>query len=182
MPTHPLEVYRFLKENGSGYMQFIPIVERIAHQVTADGLQLISPDFAGAARVAPWSVEPRQFGRFLCAIFDEWVRSDVGRCFVQLFDVSLEIVVRHGGQPVRLPAAMRRSAGHRTLRRPLLVRSFRLPAKPAGQHHGVGAGSAGRPRTSSAASARRRNRRCRVIAASAMCVLPATASAPSIAF
>src|SRR5665213_439518 len=87
---HPVEVYRFLKENGSGFMQFIPIVERIARQVTADGLQLISPDLAGAAQVAPWSVEPRQFGRFLCAIFDEWVRRDVGTCFVQLFDVSLE--------------------------------------------------------------------------------------------
>ena len=88
---HPLEIYRFLKENGSGYMQFIPIVERIAHQVTSDGLQLIPPDFSGAARVAPWSVEPRQFGRFLCAIFDEWVHNDVGRYFVQLFDVCLEI-------------------------------------------------------------------------------------------
>ena len=87
---HPLEVYRFLKQNGSGFMQFIPIVERIAHHVTSDGLQLISPDFSGAARVAPWSVEPRQFGRFLCAIFDEWVRNDVGRYYVQLFDVSLE--------------------------------------------------------------------------------------------
>jgi len=86
----PLEVYRFLRDNGSGYMQFIPIVERIAHQVTDEGLRLISPDFAGAAKVAPWSVEPRQFGRFLCAIFDEWVRRDVGRTFVQLFDVSLE--------------------------------------------------------------------------------------------
>ncbi len=86
----PLEVYRFLRDNGSGYMQFIPIVERIAHQVTEDGLRLISPDFAGAAKVAPWSVEPRQFGRFLCAIFDEWVRRDVGRTFVQLFDISLE--------------------------------------------------------------------------------------------
>ena len=59
---HPLDVYRFLKENGSGFMQFIPIVERIAHQVTADGLQLISPDFGGGTRVAPWSVEPQQFG------------------------------------------------------------------------------------------------------------------------
>ena len=87
----PLEVYRFLKENGSGYMQFIPIVERMAQQVTEDGLRLISPDFAGAARVAPWSVEPRQFGRFLCAVFDEWVRRDVGRTFVQLFDISLEL-------------------------------------------------------------------------------------------
>lgn len=86
----PLEVYRFLRDNGSGYMQFIPIVERIAHQVTEEGLRLISPDFAGPAKVAPWSVEPRQFGKFLCAIFDEWVRRDVGRTFVQLFDVSLE--------------------------------------------------------------------------------------------
>lgn len=86
----PLDVYRFLKENGSGYIQFIPVVERIAQQATADGLQLISPGFLGAAQVTSWSVEPRQFGRFLCAIFDEWVRKDVGRFFVQLFDVSLE--------------------------------------------------------------------------------------------
>jgi uncharacterized protein len=87
---YPLEVYHFLKECGSGYMQFIPIVERIAHNATVDGLQLISPDFDGVARVAPWSVESKQFGRFLCTIFDEWVRRDVGRYYVQLFDVSLE--------------------------------------------------------------------------------------------
>lgn len=88
---HPLEVYRFLKQAGSGYMQFIPIVERVAQQTTPEGLQLILPSFAGAASVAPWSVDPRQYGEFLCAIFDEWVRRDVGRVFVQLFDVSLEM-------------------------------------------------------------------------------------------
>lgn len=87
----PLEVYRFLRDNGSGFIQFIPIVERIASHVTSDGLQLISPDFHGSARVAAWSVEPHQFGRFLCDIFNEWVRRDVGRVFVQLFDVSLEM-------------------------------------------------------------------------------------------
>ncbi|MDE3188159.1 MAG: anaerobic sulfatase-maturation protein [Acidobacteriota bacterium] len=87
----PQEVYRFLKANGSGYMQFIPIVERISSQATADGLVLVSPEFHGAARVAPWSVEPDQFGQFLCTIFDDWVRHDVGKCFVQLFDVCLEI-------------------------------------------------------------------------------------------
>jgi uncharacterized protein len=87
----PLEVYRFLKEIGSGYMQFIPIAERIAYEATAEGLRLISPAFMGAAQVAPWSVEPLQFGEFLCAVFDEWVRKDVGRYFVQLFDVSLEM-------------------------------------------------------------------------------------------
>ena len=88
---HPLEVYRFLKESGSGFMQFIPIVERVAHQPASDGLQLISPEFVGTAQVAPWSVQSQQFGRFLCTIFDEWVRHDVGRYYVQLFDVCLEI-------------------------------------------------------------------------------------------
>jgi len=87
----PLEVYRFLKECGSGYMQFIPVVERAAAQTTQDGLRLVSPEFAGEAKVTPWSVEPRQFGTFLCAIFDEWVRRDVGRTFVQLFDTSLQM-------------------------------------------------------------------------------------------
>ena len=85
----PLAVYRFLKQLGSQFMQFIPIVERVAQQAGADGLELIAPSFAGDARVAPWSVDGRQYGRFLCRIFDEWVRGDVGRYFVQLFDVAL---------------------------------------------------------------------------------------------
>ena len=86
-----LEVYRFLKECGSGFMQFIPIVERVAQQATQDGLQLVSPNFLGTAQVTPWSVESLAFGRFLCAIFDEWVRNDVGKYYVQIFDVSLEM-------------------------------------------------------------------------------------------
>ncbi len=86
---HPLEVYRFLKHFGSDFMQFIPAVERAAAAPTSDGLFLVSPDYP-AAGVTEWSVEPRQYGAFLCAIFDEWVRHDVGRCYVQLFDVALE--------------------------------------------------------------------------------------------
>lgn len=88
---YPLEVYRFLKESGSGYMQFIPIVERVSTTVTQDGLVLVSPSFSERASVSEWSVEPRQFGRFLCDLFDEWVRNDVGRTYVQLFDVSLQM-------------------------------------------------------------------------------------------
>ena len=86
----PLEVYRFLKNAGSGFMQFIPIVERIAQSPIPGGLVLISPASQQKARVSEWSVEPLQYGKFLCSIFDEWVRHDVGRVFVQLFDVSLE--------------------------------------------------------------------------------------------
>ncbi|HET9177424.1 MAG TPA: anaerobic sulfatase-maturation protein [Terriglobia bacterium] len=87
---HPLEVYRFLREHGSGFMQFIPIVERMAKSPNPDGLVLISPESEESAPVSKWSVEPLQYGKFLCAIFDEWVRNDVGRCFVQMFDVALE--------------------------------------------------------------------------------------------
>jgi len=87
---HPVEVYRFLKEIGSGFIQFIPIVERRAKSGSSDGLVLIKPSFGDAAEVTEWSVEPKAYGTFLSRIFDEWVKKDVGRVFVQLFDVALE--------------------------------------------------------------------------------------------
>ncbi len=86
---YPLEVYRFLKEIGSGFIQFIPIVERIAGQIRSDAPNLVAPNYSEEASVTDWSVEPLQYGRFLNAIFDEWVRKDVGRYFVQIFDVTL---------------------------------------------------------------------------------------------
>jgi uncharacterized protein len=88
--AHPIEVYRFLKEIGSGFIQFIPIVERRAVEADGDGLVLIQPSFQSAAQVTDWSVEPEAYGKFLSRIFDEWVKQDVGRYFVQLFDVALE--------------------------------------------------------------------------------------------
>jgi uncharacterized protein len=86
----PLEVYKFLKDAGSSYMQFIPIVERIAQAPDDAGLVLIAPSASGAARVSEWSVDAVDYGNFLCAIFDEWVRHDVARYYVQIFDVALE--------------------------------------------------------------------------------------------
>ncbi len=86
----PLEVYNFLKEIGSRYMQFIPVVERISGKADSP-LDLAAPGYDDSAAVTDWSVEPVQYGNFLCAVFDEWVRKDVGRIFVQLFDVSLEM-------------------------------------------------------------------------------------------
>ena len=86
----PLRVYRFLREIGSRFMQFIPIVECVAEEPVSNGLVLISPASRAAARVSDWSVEALQYGRFLCAIFDEWVRADVGQYFVQIFDEALQ--------------------------------------------------------------------------------------------
>ncbi|HEY1662642.1 MAG TPA: anaerobic sulfatase maturase [Verrucomicrobiae bacterium] len=57
------------------------------------GLDFAEPPLTGetgsSSIVTPWSVEAEQYGNFLCAIFDEWVRQDVGKTFVQLFDVAL---------------------------------------------------------------------------------------------
>ena len=91
----PLEVYRFLKEIGSEFLQFIPLVERQASaQLQARGFDFAGPPANCQANDPPspvteWSVEAGQYGNFLCTIFDEWVRKDVGRVFVQLFDVAL---------------------------------------------------------------------------------------------
>src|SRR6266498_2909527 len=88
---HALEVYRFLKQIGGGFMQFIPVVERKAARSSPAGLVLLGPSQTLDAEVTDWSVEPAAFGDFLCSIFDEWVRNDVGKHFVQLFEVTLEL-------------------------------------------------------------------------------------------
>lgn len=90
---HPLLVYRFLKEIGSGYIQFIPIVERNAANPDS-GLWLAPPpDHEDASalddQVTAWSVRPVEYGNFLTAIFDDWIKTDVGRVFVQHFDSAL---------------------------------------------------------------------------------------------
>ncbi|HYN89788.1 MAG TPA: anaerobic sulfatase maturase, partial [Ardenticatenaceae bacterium] len=76
---HPLAVYRFLRdEAGARFLQFIPIVERDNATRYQEGTEITGRSVTG-----------RQYGDFLIAIFDEWVRRDVGRVFVQLFDVAL---------------------------------------------------------------------------------------------
>jgi uncharacterized protein len=91
----PLEIYRFLKEIGSEFLQFIPLVERRASaQSKTPGFDFAEPPEPGhpgdpQSPVTEWSVEAKPYGNFLCVIFDEWVRQDVGRVFVQLFDAAL---------------------------------------------------------------------------------------------
>ena len=70
--NHPLEFYHFFKDIGCHYLQFTPVVER-----SADG------------NVTSFSVNARQWGDFICTLFDEWVKEDVGVYFVQLFDATL---------------------------------------------------------------------------------------------
>jgi uncharacterized protein len=83
--SHPLETYRFFRDEAEAqFLQFIPIVER----ENAAGFQ-------ERTRVTDRSVNPAQWGRFLCTVFDEWVRRDVGRVFVQHFDTALAAWAGH---------------------------------------------------------------------------------------
>ncbi len=84
--SQPLDVYRYLKDAGSQYMQFIPLVER--GNITGDGKQLAHPK-ESQTQVMPWSVGSMQFGKFLSAIFDVWIREDIGNISVQLFEQTL---------------------------------------------------------------------------------------------
>ncbi len=83
------EVYKFLRQI-SVFMQFLPVAELLC------GGRVQSPENEGAD-VAPWSVSAKGFGEFMCDIFDIWVKNDVGRRYVQLFDATLALMV--GVQP-----------------------------------------------------------------------------------
>lgn len=82
----PVEFYRFFKDIGCRYIQFTPVVERI---VQRDDTHLAVVSEADRAVLADFSVTPEQWGTFLCSVFDEWVRQDVGTFFIQLFDATL---------------------------------------------------------------------------------------------
>lgn len=83
---YPLEFYNFFKEIGCHYIQFTPIVERRIER--NDGLSL-APGMEEGGELVDFSVTPEQWGKFLCTIFDEWVRHDVGTYFIQIFDATL---------------------------------------------------------------------------------------------
>lgn len=77
--AYPLPVYRHLRDEvGAQFIQFIPIVERDNETGYQEGSALTGR-----------SVSARQYGEFLIAVFEDWVRHDVGRIFVQIFDVAL---------------------------------------------------------------------------------------------
>ena len=104
---YPLEFYGFFKEIGCQYIQFTPIVERL-HKNTP-GLKLATAQEKGDdLELAPFTVDAGKWGDFLCAIFDEWVKQDVGKIFIQLFDSTLANWV--GVQPG--VCTMARTCGH----------------------------------------------------------------------
>lgn len=83
---YPKEFYHFFKDLGCRYIQFTPVVERTVKR--ADGLTL-APGMQEGGEVTDFSVTPELWGNFLCTLYDEWVKQDVGEIFIQLFDATL---------------------------------------------------------------------------------------------
>ncbi len=97
----PLDVYRFFKDSGIHYIQFTPIIEREPDAETqAEKLWLARPAVLDRPEpnttVTPWTVEPEAYGDFLIAIYEKWVRQDVGTVFVMNFEWALTVWV---GEP-----------------------------------------------------------------------------------
>ena len=102
---YPLDFYNFFKEIECRYIQFTPIVERIGSHT--NGLRLSLPEEA-TGELTDFSVDSEEWGDFLIAVFDEWIKRDVGSYFVQLFDATLANWV--GEQPGVCTLA--RTCGH----------------------------------------------------------------------
>ena len=105
--SRPLDVYRFLRQEvGSTYLQFIPIVQARGFETTAPGTWPASQlPVVGTPRAKPdhpmsvvteWSVDPDEYGEFLCAIWDEWRRVDFGKVLVNFAET---LVAQHLGLP-----------------------------------------------------------------------------------
>lgn len=80
------EVYKFLR-TLSHFIQFLPVVEYVKERPGRRPL-IVSPDEEDSVE-APWSVSAKGYGKFMCDVFDEWVKRDVGSYFIQLFDITL---------------------------------------------------------------------------------------------
>ncbi len=88
---HGERVYTYLRDNGVEFLQFIPLVEKrgVGRHGEPRGVSRGDGDRQWDDRVSSRSVRPAQFGRFLTSVFDEWIKRDVGRVFVQIFDEAL---------------------------------------------------------------------------------------------
>ena len=90
----PLDVYRFFKSQEVEFIQFSPVIERVPDSLSKQlGLRLAGPaslkEREAFTEVTPWSVLPEDYGDFLIAIYEEWVRHDVGSIFVMNFEWAL---------------------------------------------------------------------------------------------
>lgn len=97
---YPLEVYRFFRDEGVRFIQFVPIVERNADATEEINVSLAPPPSltreGESTATTPWTVTPERYGHFFIRIFDEWKKTDIGRVFVMNFEWALSAWVGAG--------------------------------------------------------------------------------------
>jgi uncharacterized protein len=82
--NYPLEIYYFLRDViQSPQIQFIPIIE---HDTFKNESASQVKEKSKAANLTPWSISAKQWGEFLCTIFDEWYNKDIGKVNVIYFE------------------------------------------------------------------------------------------------
>jgi uncharacterized protein len=107
---HAAEVYRFLTEElGSQRLQWLPCVEPKDFCTTAPGRwDIARMPILGTAAAKPghpdsvvtdWSVDPDDWGEFLCQTFDLWLKNDFGKVLVNWFE---SLVGQWMGQPPQI--------------------------------------------------------------------------------
>ena len=154
---HPAEVYRFLTEElGARRLQWLPCVERKDFRTVAPGLWDVAamPALGSAAArpghstsvVTDWSVDPDDWGEFLCQTFDLWLKNGLGSVLVNWFETLVGQWMGRTSANLYSGGSLRPRACHREGRQPLFLRSLCLPGisawKPARQgspacRHGV---------------------------------------------
>jgi uncharacterized protein len=72
--SYPSKVYNFFREIGAIYLTFLPLVES---------------DNSKASGVTDESVRPEKYGQFLSVVFDDWIRHDIGKIKIQIFEEAL---------------------------------------------------------------------------------------------
>ncbi|MED5544551.1 anaerobic sulfatase maturase [Novosphingobium decolorationis] len=97
----PQAIYDFLKAAGVEFIQFTPVVERVAgRDYAAQGFDLEGPGALPAQgkspQVAPFAVLPEAWGDFLVGVFNRWRKADIGRVFVMNIEWAL---ASYMGQP-----------------------------------------------------------------------------------
>jgi uncharacterized protein len=76
----PLEVYRFIKSLGTRFVTFLPLVNKSGDSTGADPVN---------------SVDPKEFGNFLCSVFDEWAENDIGSVSIQVIEEAVSTVLKN---------------------------------------------------------------------------------------
>ncbi len=105
----PLDVYRFLsRELRPRELQFIPCVEpKVFHNIAPqkwDPATLPVQDSLAARPGSPgsvvtdWSIDPEDWGYFLCKVWDDWYRRDYGKVHVNLFETAVSQWMGRGAQ------------------------------------------------------------------------------------